>query len=104
MEEDLLCRDFHAATPLSKCVTDVTKIKACDGKHYISGISGLFDCYDSGMLGLSVDTHVKASLCVKMLDNAMISCLKLRGAILHSDRGSQYTSALYRKAIQIVVS
>ena len=37
----------------------------------------------------------------QMLDNAMISYPMLRGAILHSDRGSQYTSQLYREAIQI---
>ena len=43
---------------------------------------------------------MRASLCVQMLDNAMISYPMLRGAILHSDRGSQYTSQLYREAIQ----
>ena len=98
MSEDLLHRDFHADTPLSKCVTDMTEIPACDGNLYISA---LFDCYDAGVLGLSMDTHMRASLCVRMLDNAMISYPMLRGAILHSDRGSQYTSQLYREAIQI---
>ena len=43
-----------------------------------------------------MDTNMRASLCVQMLDNAMISYPMLRGAILHSDRGSQYTSQLYR--------
>ena len=97
MSEDLLHRDFHADTPLSKCVTDMTEIPAYDGKLYISA---LFDCYDAGVLGLSMDTNMRASLCVQMLDNAMISYPMLRGAILHSDRGSQYTSQLYREAIQ----
>ena len=97
MSEDLLRRDFHADMPLSKCITDVTEIKACDGKLYISA---LFDCFDSGVLGLSMDTNMKAPLCVKMLANAMLSYPKLKGAILHSDRGSQYTSQLYRKAVQ----
>ena len=59
MSEDLLRRDFHADAPLSKCITDVTEIKACDGKLYISA---LFDCYDSGVLGLSMDTNMKAFL------------------------------------------
>ena len=97
MSEDLLHRDFHADTPLSRCVTDMTEIPACDGKLYISA---LFDCYDAGVLGLSMDTNMRASLCVQMLDNAMISYPMLRGAILRSDRGSQYTSQLYREAIQ----
>ena len=74
----------------------MTEIPACDGKLYVSA---LFDCYDVGGLGLSMDTNMRASLCVQMLDNAMISYPMLRGAILHSDRGSQYTSQLYREAI-----
>ena len=45
MSEDLLDRDFHADTPLSRCVTDMTEIPACDGKLYVSA---LFDCYDAG--------------------------------------------------------
>jgi hypothetical protein len=97
MSEDLLHRDFHADTPLSKCVTDMTELPVCDGKLYVSA---LFDCYDVGVLGLSMDTNMRASLCVQMLDNAMISYPMLRGAILHWDRGSQYTSQLYREAIQ----
>ena len=48
ISEDLLHRDFHADTPLSKCVTDMTEIPACDGKLYISA---LFDCYDAGVSG-----------------------------------------------------
>ena len=32
MSEDLMGRDFTADTPLSKCVTDMTKIPAYDGK------------------------------------------------------------------------
>ena len=32
--------------------------------------------------------------------SAMLSYPKLKGAILHSDRSSQYTSQLYRKAVQ----
>ena len=47
-----------------------------------------------------MDTNMRASLCVQMFDNAMISYPMLRGAILHSDRRSQYTSQLYREAIQ----
>jgi len=94
--DDLIKRDFTAEKPLEKCVTDMTEIKASDGKLYISAI---FDCYDLTVLGLAMDTNMKASLCEKTLENAVNAHPKLRGAILHSDRGSQYTSELYRKAI-----
>ena len=44
-------------------------------------------------------TYMKATLCEQTLDNACRAYPMLRGAILHSDRGTQYTSELYRKAI-----
>ena len=42
---------------------------------------------------------MKATLCEQTLDNAYKAYPMLRGAILHSDRGTQYTSELYRNAI-----
>ena len=42
---------------------------------------------------------MRATLCEKTLENACKAYPMLRGAILHSDRGTQYTSELYRKAI-----
>lgn len=42
--DDLIKRDFKSEEPLKKCITDVTEIKAKDGKLYVSAI---FDCFDS---------------------------------------------------------
>ena len=42
---------------------------------------------------------MKAALCEQTLDNAYNACPMLRGAVLHSDRGTQHTSELHRKAI-----
>ena len=64
--DDLLKRDFHAEEPLSKCVTDITEIKASDGKLYVSAV---FDCFDSSVIGLAMDTNMKAPLCVQTLEN-----------------------------------
>ena len=36
--DDLLKRDFRSDRPLEKAVTDITEIKASDGKLYISAI------------------------------------------------------------------
>ena len=94
--DDLLKRDFRAEKPLSKCVTDITEVKGSDGKLYVSAI---FDCFDSSVIGLAMDTNMKAPLCVQTLENAAKAYPDLRGAILHSDRGSQYTSQIYRDAI-----
>lgn len=94
--DDLLKRNFKADAPLRKCVTDITEIMAKDGKLYVSAI---FDCFDAVVLGLAMDTNMKAALCERTLDNAVKAYPGLRGAIVHSDRGSQYTSEIYRNAI-----
>lgn len=70
--------------------------KASDEKLYVSAI---FDCYDLAVSGLAMDTNMKATLCEQTLDNAYKAYPKLRGAVLHRDTGTQYTSGLYRKAI-----
>ena len=94
--DDLLRRNFDADKPLTKCVTDITEVKGKDGKLYVSAV---FDCYDSCVLGLAMDTNMRASLCVQTLKNAHDACHDLRGVIIHSDRGAQYTSQEYRAAI-----
>lgn len=94
--EDLLKRNFKAEKPLEKAVTDITEISAADGKLYVSAI---FDCFDLAVIGISMDTKMKAELCVKTVDNAVKTYPALRGAIIHSDRGSQYTSSMYRNKL-----
>ncbi len=94
--DDLLKRDFTSTEPLKKCDTDITEIKAKDGRIYVSAI---FDCFDAAVLGLAMDTNMKASLCQRTLDNAIRSYPALRGAVIHSDRGAQYTSETYRRAV-----
>lgn len=94
--DDLLKRDFHSEKPLEKAVTDITEIKCRDAKLYVSAI---FDCFDLTVLGLAMDTNMKAPLCVQTLDNAVMAYPGLRGAIIHSDRGTQYTSRQYRKEL-----
>jgi len=93
---DLLKRDFSADETLKKCVTDSTEIKARDGKLCVSAI---FDCFDSAVLGLAMDTNMKAELCQRTLANAAMAYPGLRGAIVYSDQGSQYTSELYRRTV-----
>lgn len=94
--DDLIKRDFGAEAPLEKCITDITEIKAADGKLYISAI---FDCFDVAVVGLAMADNMRADLCVETLANAYKAYPDLRGCIIHSDRGSQYTSEIYRRRI-----
>ena len=49
--------------------------------------------------GLAMADHLRAELCCETLKTASLRYPEIRGAIVHSDRGSQYTSAAYRAAI-----
>ena len=95
--DDLLKRDFSAEKPLEKAVTDVSEVKGSDGKVYVSAI---FDCFDLMPLGLAIEDNMRASLCCLTLENAKKSYPDINGCIIHSDRGSQYTSTEYRAVIQ----
>ena len=95
--DDLLKRDFSADRPLEKAVTDISELKGKDGKAYVSAI---FDCFDLMSLGLAVEDNMKASICVHTIENAKRSYPEIKGCIIHSDRGSQYTSTEYRTVIQ----
>ena len=59
----------------------------------------IFRATQSVELFCAYDTNMRATLCEQTLENACKAYPMLRGAILHSDRGTQYTSELYRKAI-----
>lgn len=45
-------------------------------------------------------TNMKADLCVHTLKNALNAYPSLEGAIIHSDRGTQYTSEIHRNDIR----
>ena len=90
---DLLKRDFHSDAPLKKCITDIPTF---NGKLYVSAI---FDCFDLSVLGLAMETNMKADLCIHTLENALTAYPTLEGAVIHSDRGTQYISEAYRQTI-----
>ena len=62
-------------------------------------MSAIFDCFDGAVVGLAMDTNMKAALCKRILVNAVRSYPAFRGAVIHSDRGLQYTSETYREAV-----
>ena len=91
-KENLLNQDFSADQPYTKLLTDISQIQCQDGKLYISPI---MDCFNGEILALQMRENMRKELCVDTLLAATMR-YPLAGAILHSDRGSQYTSALFR--------
>lgn len=94
--DNLIKRDFTAEAPNVKLVTDITQTPTLDGTLYLSVI---FDCFDNSAWGLEMADNMKAELVCSSLRNAVKMNPAFRGAILHSDRGSQYTSAIFRDTL-----
>jgi len=97
--DNLLNRDFSAEKPYEKCVTDITQVTCADGKLYIFGI---FDCFDNSCLSLKMADNMEAVVACDTLKAAVAAhpALRANNAIVHSDRGSQYTSRDYRKCVE----
>jgi transposase InsO family protein len=91
--EDLVNRDFSSPRPGAKWFTDITELNCKDGKSYLCGI---LDGFDSALLGFSMADHMRAELCTSALMNAANRYGHELDCIVHSDRGSQYTSNLFR--------
>ena len=60
-----------------------------EGEGWEAVISAIFDCFDLTVLALAMDDNMRAGLCVRTQDIAVAAYPGLRGAIVHSDRGSQ---------------
>lgn len=93
--ENLIRRNFTAAAPNQKWLTDITQVTCADGKLYIAAV---LDCYNGEIVGLAMEDNMKKELCVRAFASACQS-RSARGMILHSDRGSQFTSAEFRKTL-----
>jgi len=94
---DLIQRDFTADKPGEKWFTDITEMHCKDGKAYLCGI---LDGFDSALLGHSLAGHMRAELCTAALTNAARRYGHEDGCILHSDKGSQFTSILFRGVLE----
>ncbi len=81
-------RDFTAAAPNIKWLTDITEHPTAEGKLYLCAVK---DCYANKIVGYSIDSRMKSSLAVSAIRNA-ISLRTPVGTIVHSDRGSQFRS------------
>ena len=88
--------DFTAKKPNEKLLTDITEIPCSDGKLYLAAV---LDCFDGSIRGFHMDDNMRSPLCVQALENACRGAV-MQGTILHSDRGSQFTSREYRLALK----
>ena len=91
---NLLDRQFDVAAPDQVWTTDITYVWTLEGWLYVAIIVDLFS---RQVVGWAMDSHMRASLCVKALQMAFWRRKPGPGLLHHSDRGSQYASAEYRQ-------
>jgi len=85
-----------AQMPGIKFVGDITYIHTWAGFIYLATV---IDCCSKKVVGWSIADHMRAELVEDALKNAAATTVIEPRAIFHSDRGSVYTSADYRKLV-----
>jgi len=87
---DLVRRDFTAEAPGRKMVGDITYIPTWEGWVYLATV---IDCHTKAVVGWAVDDNYKTGLISSAIRMAARNHGLSPGAVFHSDRGSNYTSA-----------
>jgi putative transposase len=94
---DLVNRDFSAEKPGEKMVGDITYIPTWEGWVYLALV---IDCATRMIIGWAMDDNYKTPLITKAIRMAARNVDLPEGAIFHSDRGSNYTSAEYAGVLE----
>lgn len=89
---DLVARDFTATAPGTKLVGDITYIPTWEGFLYLATV---IDLCTKECVGYAMAEHMRTELVTDALDMAARNRRLAAGAIFHTDRGSQYTSATF---------
>ncbi len=94
---NVLDRSFRVEAPNVAWVTDITYIWTREGWLYLAAI---LDLFSRRVVGWAMSETIDRKLPLDALDMALRSRRPSRGLLHHSDRGSQYASADYRKVLE----
>ncbi|WP_374956481.1 IS3 family transposase [Orenia metallireducens] len=96
--ENLLKRDFSTTSINQKWVSDITYIYTVkDSWCYLASI---MDLHTRKIIGYAFDKSMTTDLTIKALEKAYSNSKPDKVVILHSDRGTQYTSNTYRNKVK----
>jgi putative transposase len=90
--QDLVQRRFIAEAPDRLWATDITEHPTATGKVYCCAV---LDVFSRVIVGWSIADHIRAELVVDALQMATWRRRPEPGTVVHSDRGSQYTSWVF---------
>jgi transposase InsO family protein len=95
--DNLLNQNFNPVAANEIWAGDITYLRTAEGWMYLAIV---MDLYSRRIVGWAIDKRMKQDL----VNRALIMAYNLRqpskGLIFHSDRGSQYTSQIYRKLLK----
>ena len=91
---NLLKQQFVVERPNQAWSSDITYVWTNEGWLYVAGVKDLFS---KEIVGYAIAERMTTDLCLKALDMAIKRRKPESGLIVHSDRGSQYCSQLYRQ-------
>lgn len=94
--ENLLEREFYVDEPNRIWVTDITYVWTREGWLYLAAI---VDLYSRAVVGWAMSETIDRNLCLNALTMAVVARRPKPGLVHHSDRGSQYASGDYRRAL-----
>lgn len=94
---DLVARDFTATAPGQKMVGDITYIPTWEGWVFLATV---IDCYTKAVIGWAMDDNYRTPLVSAAIRMAARNHDLKPGAIFHSDRGSNYTSAEFAATLR----
>ncbi|WP_316783266.1 IS3 family transposase [Streptomyces sasae] len=94
---DLVGRDFTAPRPGMRLVGDMTELSTLEGKLYLATC---IDLATREVVGWAMADHHRAALPVAALRMAAGRGGLEQGCVMHTDRGSEYTSDEFRSEIR----
>ena len=92
VHDDLVQRRFVADAPDRLWCTDVTEHPTSEGKVYCAAV---LDVFSRQIVGWSIADHIRSELVVDALQMATWRRHPSIGTVVHSDRGSVYTSWVF---------
>lgn len=94
---NLLAQDFHAGGPNQTWMSDITYIRTGEGWLYLCII---LDLFSRQILGWAMESYLTKALVQQAFEMACDRAQPDPGVIFHSDRGSQYTSQVFRTQLK----
>jgi putative transposase len=88
---NILDRDFHAAGPDRKWVTDITTVQVGSQRLYVSAVMDLFN---REIVSYSINASIALPLVLQSIQDAF-EIRRLDRVLVHSDQGGHYTSTTY---------